>query len=175
MTIRAGMRTMAIKTFGAEEGVGMTESEARRFLAESRLVVKLGTVDAKGDPYVHPVWYYFEPRVSKLYVFVDKHSKKLRNIKKRHRVYFDVYDVVWPYKGVRGKGIAREVTGKKKTITLLDKILTKYIKSRDHPIFSGHLDGAKKGVYSVIEISPIYFSTWDYSKIESKYRDAALK
>ena len=39
------MRTVAIKTFGAEEGVGMTESETRRFLAESRLVVKLGTVD----------------------------------------------------------------------------------------------------------------------------------
>jgi hypothetical protein len=82
---------------------------------------------------------------------------------------------VWPYKGVRGKGFAREVTGKKKIVTLIDKILTKYIKKRNHPIFSGHLDGARKGVYSVIEITPIYFSTWDYDKLPSMYLDAALK
>jgi hypothetical protein len=49
--------TVAIRTFGAEEGVGMTKSEARKFLAESRFVLKLGTIDAKGDPYVHLVWY----------------------------------------------------------------------------------------------------------------------
>jgi nitroimidazol reductase NimA-like FMN-containing flavoprotein (pyridoxamine 5'-phosphate oxidase superfamily) len=166
---------VVIRTFGAEEGVGMTESEAMRFLDESRLVAKLGTADAKGDPYVHPVWYFFKPSVSKLYVFVEKNSKKHRNIKRRHRVYFDVDDAVWPYKGVRGKGLARVITGKKKTVTLVEKILTKYVRSRDHPIVSSHLDGAKKGVYVVIEITPAYFSTWDYGKIPPKYRDAALK
>ena len=170
-----GKRTPGIRTFEIEEGIGMTEAEAQEFLAESTCVLKLGTVDAKGDPYVHPVWYLFEQSVAKLYIFTEKQSKKLQNIKKRPRVYFDVDDVVWPYKGVKGKGFAREVTGKKETVTLVDKILTKYIKSRNHTNFTGHLNSARKGVYSVIEITPTYFSTWDYGKLASKYRDMTLK
>ncbi len=153
----------------------MTEAEARRFLAESRLVLKLGTADAKGDPYVHPVWYHFEASSAKLYIFTGKGSKKLRNIRESHRVYFDVDDAVWPYKGVKGKGFARKVTRKKKTVMLVDKILTKYIKNRSHPNFTGHMDGARKGVFIVIEITPLYFSTWDYGKLSYKYRNLALK
>jgi nitroimidazol reductase NimA-like FMN-containing flavoprotein (pyridoxamine 5'-phosphate oxidase superfamily) len=168
-------REERIRTFGVEEGIGMTEAEAQKFLAESRIVLKLGTVDAKGDPYVHPVWYLFEPSVAKLYIFTGKQSKKLQNIRKRHRVYFDVDDVAWPYKGVKGKGFAREVTRKEKTVALVHKIMTRYIKNRNHPNVTGHVDGARKGVYSAIEITPKYFSTWDYGKLPYKYRNQALK
>ena len=168
-------KAKGIRTFGVEEGIGMTESEARKFLVESRFVAKLGTVDHNGDPNIHPVWYLFDPKSSKLYVFTEKTMRKFRNIKRKHRIYFDVDDVVWPYRGVKGKGIARAVRGEKDTVMLVDKILTKYIKKRNHPIFSGHLDGARKGEYVVIEITPMYFSTWDYGKLPLQYRVAALK
>jgi nitroimidazol reductase NimA-like FMN-containing flavoprotein (pyridoxamine 5'-phosphate oxidase superfamily) len=163
-----------IRIIAVEKGIGMTEAEVRGFLSKSRFVLKLGTVDAKGDPYIHPVWYLFEPKGSKLYVFTGKDSKKLRNIKGRSVVYFEVDDVTWPYKGVKGKGLAKRVIGRKKTVAIVDKILTKYIKKRKELIFSGHMEGARNGDYAVIEIRPMYFSTWDYGKLEAKYRNAVL-
>ena len=46
----------------SEPGLGssMTEDEVRDFLSNSMLFARLGTIDEKGDPNVHPVWYYFD-------------------------------------------------------------------------------------------------------------------
>ena len=46
----------------SEPGLGssMTEEETRDFLSNTRLFARLGTIDEKTDPDVHPVWYYFD-------------------------------------------------------------------------------------------------------------------
>ena len=46
----------------SEPGLGssMTEDEVRDFLFKSKLFARLGTIDEKEDPNVHPVWYYFD-------------------------------------------------------------------------------------------------------------------
>jgi nitroimidazol reductase NimA-like FMN-containing flavoprotein (pyridoxamine 5'-phosphate oxidase superfamily) len=152
----------------------MTEGEAKKFLAESKSVVKLGTVDASGDPNVHPVWYYFEPKEPALYAFVGKNTKKARNIEKRRRLYFDVDDDRWPYKGVRGKGEAKELAGGDRTLLIVEKILARYIR-RDHPMFGQFLDSARKGSYVVVKITPRYFSTWDYGKMPPGLLRAGLR
>jgi nitroimidazol reductase NimA-like FMN-containing flavoprotein (pyridoxamine 5'-phosphate oxidase superfamily) len=152
----------------------MTEAEAKKFLAESRSVVKLGTIDVAGDPNVHPVWYYFELKGPWLYAFVGKNTRKARNIEKRRRLYFLVDQDRWPYKGVRGKGEARELAGGAKTMEIVEKILARYIK-KDHPMFVQFLDSARKGSYVVVKITPSYFSTWDYGKMPPNLLRAGLK
>ncbi len=152
----------------------MTEAEAKEFLTESRSVIKLGTIDDSGDPNIHPVWYYFEPKGQRLYAFVAKNSKKARNIKRRRRIYFDVDHDKWPYKGVRGKGEANELAGEKETLAIVEKILTRYIK-KDHPMFANFIESARKGSYVIVEITPSYFSTWDYGKMPFTALRAGLK
>lgn len=155
---------MPIRLFEAEKGVGMTESEAKRFLLECKSNLLLGTIDAAGNPNVHPVWYNFDSRRLKLYIFTGRSTKKARNISKKREVYFDIDDDKWPYKGVRGKGHAKVVAGKKKAPAIMQKILLRYIK-RNHPWTSLYLDSVRKGRMVVIEITPAFFTTSDYGKL----------
>lgn len=164
----------SIRVYEADEGMGMTEAEAKRFLAASRSVIKLGTVDASGEPNVHPVWYCFEPKGLGLYAFVGASTKKARNIKKSGMVYFLVDRDTWPYKGVRGKGTAEVVTGGTKTMEIVEKILGRYIK-KDHPLHTYFVDSVKAGRYVVVKITPRYLSTWDYGKMPPSSLEAGLQ
>ncbi|MDW0166913.1 MAG: hypothetical protein QOK84_04665 [Nitrososphaeraceae archaeon] len=46
----------------SEPGLGssMTDEETRDYLSNTRLFARLGTIDDKTDPNVHPVWHYFD-------------------------------------------------------------------------------------------------------------------
>ncbi len=49
-----------IKTIKAMQGVpGMSQSEIDEFLGKSKTILRLGSVDGKGDPMIHPVWYHY--------------------------------------------------------------------------------------------------------------------
>ena len=60
--------------------------------------------------------------------------------------------------------------GYDKTLELVvpqaDRISMKYLGTLDHPIAKMITDHSKKGEAVVIEISPKFFSTWDYSKMQ---------
>ena len=60
----------------SEPGLGssMTEDEVRNFLSTNKLFARLGTIDEKEDPNIHPVWYYL--------IIVDSTLKQLRNLRK---------------------------------------------------------------------------------------------
>ncbi|MGD0319355.1 MAG: pyridoxamine 5'-phosphate oxidase family protein [Nitrososphaerales archaeon] len=161
----------------AEAGVGMTEAEAKDFLVKSKSNMMLGTIDAAGNPCVHPVWYYFDPQSLKLYMFTDKRSAKASNIKRKDAVYFDVDDDRFPYKGVRGRGHAKEVADKATSLVFMEKILARYIKP-NHPLTSKYMSGVKGGGWMVVEITPAYFTAWDMTKVGPEalkaYGDAVL-
>jgi len=55
-----------------------------------------------------------------------------------------------------------------KTISEGNKISMKYLGTLDHPIAKMITEGAKKGDVVLIEISPKFFSTWDYGKVRYK-------
>jgi hypothetical protein len=42
----------------------------------------------------------------------------------------------------------------------------KYLGTLDHPVAKMITDGAKKGEVVLVEISPKFFSTWDYGKMQ---------
>ena len=166
-----------MKTFEGEKGIGMSEREARKFLTESRSTLLLGTTNADGSPMIHPVWFYFDSAKTKLYFYTEPALKKATNIKERSKIYFDVDSDKWPYKGVKGKGSARIITSKEETLSCGAKILSKYVK-KGQPMIKSVLEKMKSGGYVVFEITPAYFTSWDYAKLEPKsgrgLRDAVI-
>lgn len=156
-----------MKTFEGEKGIGMSEPDARRFLAQSKSTLLLGTTNADGTPMIHPVWYYFDSAKTKLYFYTEPVLKKATNIKERSGVYFDVDSDIWPYKGVKGRGRARMITAKSEAHLLASKILSKYVR-KGHPMTKAVLDKVKTGGYVIFEITPAYFTSWDYGKLASK-------
>jgi hypothetical protein len=52
-----------MKILNASPGFGreLTEDEVRNFLGDNKLNIHLGTIDSKGDPNIHPTWYFLLP------------------------------------------------------------------------------------------------------------------
>lgn len=158
-----------MKIFEGEKGIGMSESEARKFLTKCRSTLLLGTTNADRTPMIHPVWYYFDSAKTKLYFYTEPALKKATNIKERSQVYFDVDDDKWPYKGVKGKGKARIVADKEAALSFGGKILARYVR-KGRPLAKSALEKIRNGGYVVFEITPAYFTSWDYAKLDAKTR-----
>ncbi len=162
-----------MKSFEAESNVGMTETEVREFLSQSKSTLLLGTSDETGNPSIHPVWYYFDSAKTRLYLYTGAHSKKAQHIQKRAQGYFDVDLDVWPYKGVKGKGDAKIITDLDDALSHTKTILAKYLKS-GHPMIEATLQWVREGRSVVVEITPAYFTSWDYGKLQQGSRNDML-
>ncbi len=64
-----------MKIVHASPGFGskFTEEQAVKFLSAGKLNLLLGTIDDKGEPNVHPVWYFYEH--GKFYIETAKTAK----------------------------------------------------------------------------------------------------
>lgn len=147
----------------ASEIPGMTKEEVEQFL-ENKLNLQLATIDEQGDPNIQPVWFYFDKNGEKLWINTSKSAKKTQNIRKRSTIYFSIDDENPPVRGVKGKGIATIIEDLKIIVPLGDRISLKYLGTLDHPIAKMITESSKKGENVLIEISPKFFSTWDYGK-----------
>ena len=145
---------------------GMTREEVEGFL-ESKLNLQLATNDEQGEPNIQPVWFYYDKTGQKLSITTSKLAKKTQNLRNKPIVYFSIDDENLPYKGVKGKGIATILEDPTRTAPQADRISMKYLGTLDHPIAKMISEGSKRGDNVVIEISPKFFSTWDYGKMQS--------
>lgn len=145
---------------------GMTKEEVDRFL-ESKLNLQFATIDNKGDPNIHPVWFYYDKDGKKLFIMTGKVTNKSQNVRERSNIYFCVEDGNSPYKGVKGKGVATISEDPKKIIPIVEMIILKYLGTLDHPVAKTIMDRSKSEEGVVIEISPRFFSTWDFGKINT--------
>ena len=69
------MRAQPVKIYDAMQGVpGMNQTEIEEFLTGSHTLLRLATVDQKGEPAIHPVWYYFQDNV--IYIWTSKTAKR---------------------------------------------------------------------------------------------------
>ena len=143
----------------------MSKEEVERFL-ESTLNLQLATTDKQGDPNIQPVWFYYDKDGEKLWINTSKSARKTQNIRKRSTIYFSIDDENPPVRGVKGKGIATIIEDLKTVIPLGDRISLKYLGTLDHPIAKMISEDSKKGEVVLIEISPKFFSTWDYGKMQ---------
>ncbi len=152
-----------VKIHIAEKGVlGMTKPEIDKFLGGGTMIMRLATVDAKGDPVIHPVWYLFEN--DRIYLFTGK-NRKFDNIVRRGRVYFSIDTDAMPNKGVKGKGKARVVSEDQRRVPLGEKIVRKYMGDSQTEYAKGLYSYVRGPRSNVIEIVPEYYTVWDYSKL----------
>ena len=145
-------------------GVQLDEKEIKTFLTNNKLNLHLGTVDEKQYPNIHPTWYIYDDSKDAIFIETSKHSKKINNLKKNDKIYFCVDDGNPPYKGVRGKGSVRILTKPDTNLPIAEKIMLKYLGSTDHPMAKVLLENVRNGNSVVLEITPKYYSTWDYSR-----------
>jgi pyridoxamine 5'-phosphate oxidase-like protein len=141
---------------------GMDRSEIDAFLAESKTPLRLGTTNSKGEPNIHPVWYDFVN--NKLYFMSYKEAVKVRNLKQNKTVYFSVDTDAMPNTGVKGKGIAIIVKDAGRALSLSEKIIAKYLGDLNGTLAKNMVDRVRNGEEVLVEITPHYFSTWDYTK-----------
>jgi nitroimidazol reductase NimA-like FMN-containing flavoprotein (pyridoxamine 5'-phosphate oxidase superfamily) len=141
---------------------GMEQSEVNIFLSTSKTPLRLGTVDSKGEPMIHPVW--FDYMNDRLYILSLKDNLKVRNIRAKKRVYFSIDTDAEPHKGVKGKGTAMILADIGKAVPISKKMVSKYL-DPNTAMAKRIIDGIQKGTEVLVEITPLYFSTWDYSKM----------
>lgn len=155
---------MIIKGIGASDvAPAMNEQEVVNFL-QSKLNLQLATIDESGDPNIQPVWFDYEKDSEKLYVMTSKMSNKVRNIRSKPNVYFSIDDENLPYKGVKGKATARIIEDLQKVVSMAEKINIKYLGTLEHPLAKMLMEFAQNGTEILLEISPKFFSTWDFAK-----------
>jgi nitroimidazol reductase NimA-like FMN-containing flavoprotein (pyridoxamine 5'-phosphate oxidase superfamily) len=141
---------------------GMDRSEIDAFLASSKTPLRLGTTNSKGEPNIHPVWYEYVN--DKLYFMSYKEAVKVRNLKQNKTVYFSVDTDAMPNTGVKGKGTAIIVKDTGRALSLSEKIIAKYLGDLTGSMAKSMVDRVREGSEVLVEITPHYFSTWDYTK-----------
>ena len=144
----------------------MTEDETISFLTSGKRNIYIASLDEKNEPNIHPVWYVFDPSKEKFYIETSKHSKKKKNLENNKIVYFCVDEPTMPYKGVRGKAKIAIIQDIDSIVPISENNMKKYLGSLEHPMAKELISLAKRGESVAIEISPLYFSTWDDSKVK---------
>jgi len=135
----------------------LTENQVREFLG-AKLNLQLGTIDEKGEPNIHPIWYIFEN--DKIYVVTPKKSKKAKNALRQKTVYYSIDDELLPYRGVKGKGTVRLLEDISSNIKIAEKIITKYMGSVENDLGRWIINEIRQGNEGVLEITPKFYSAW---------------
>ncbi|MPZ07694.1 MAG: pyridoxamine 5'-phosphate oxidase family protein [Nitrososphaeraceae archaeon] len=115
--------------------------------------MQIGTID----------WFNYDKDREKFLIITPKATRKIKNLRNKPNVYFSIDDGNFPYKGVKGKGIAAVVDDPGRTVPEAKKIYMKYLGTLDHPIPRMILESVQKGIHVIIEIDPKFFSTWDFA------------
>jgi nitroimidazol reductase NimA-like FMN-containing flavoprotein (pyridoxamine 5'-phosphate oxidase superfamily) len=93
----------------------MSKEEVDTFL-ENKLNLQIGTIDEDGDPNIQPVWFDYDKEREKLLIITAKVAKKIKNLRNKPNVYFSIDDENFPFKGVKGKGVAAIVEDPGRTV-----------------------------------------------------------
>jgi len=152
-----------IKIVNAMPGLGksLSEQQVRDFLARSKLNLQLGTIDEKGEPNIHPIWYIFEN--DRIYVATSKKSKKAKNSLRQKLVYFSIDDESFPYKGVKGKGTVKSLEDINYNVKIAEKIITKYMGNLENDLAKWIINEIMQGNEAVLEINPKFYSAWSFA------------
>ena len=142
----------------------VTETEVNNFL-ESKLNIQIATIDEEGYPVILPTWFLYDKEPGKLYTCTPKMAKKVQNIRRNpDKIYFSIDDANYPYKGVKGRAVARIFEDVQKNLPIVEKINIKYLGTIEHPLARMIIENTKNGIEVVIEITPKFFSAWDFGK-----------
>ena len=127
--------------------------------------MQIATIDEEGYPLIQPLWFVYNKEIDKIYTGTSKMTKKVQNIRKNpDKLYFSIDDENFPYKGVKGRASARISEDLQKNLSIMEKINIKYLGTTEHPLAKMLMENTRNGIEVVIEITPKFFSAWDFSK-----------
>ena len=132
-------------------------SKRDEFLKKQK-ILRLATLDNKGNPHIIPVWYLFNSK--KLYIGTNSKTKKAKNIKNNSKVSFCVDtginspDIF----GVMGQGNAKLIREKNEVSKIAKRILLRYFKTLNNKSAQELLEETN----CIIEIKPKKYSVWEY-------------
>jgi general stress protein 26 len=70
-----------------------------------------------------------------IYTATQKTTKKVHNILRNpDKIYFSIDDANYPYKGVKGRAVARISEDIQKNLPIVEKINMKYLDTIEHPL-----------------------------------------
>jgi general stress protein 26 len=144
----------------------VTETEVNNFL-QSKLNIQTATIDEEGYPVIYPTWFLYDNNSGKIYIGTPRMTRKVQNIQKNtDKIYFSIDDENYPYKGVKGRAVARISEDIQKNLSIMEKINLKYLGTLEHPLARRLMENTRNGTQAVIEITPKFFSAWDFGKAE---------
>ena len=143
----------------------MDKTEVDTFLAGSKTPLRLATTNSKGEPNIHPVWYHYAN--DRIYLMSTKETVKVRNMIRNKTIYFSIDTDAMPNRGAKGKGTVAVIKDQNKAISLSEKIVGKYLGDVNSQMAKQMIDAVRKGSEVLVEITPHFFSTWDYTKSKS--------
>ena len=126
--------------------------------------VHISTLNKKGEPNIHPTWYYFDNNSDKIYVESGKDSRKTRNLRRNNTVYYCIDDDRIPYKGVRGKGIVKVSEDVAYNLPIIKKIAIKFLEAQRILWPKAIIDSIRDIFAVLLEITPRFYATWDHGK-----------
>ncbi len=145
----------------------VTETEVNNLL-QSKLNIQIATIDKEGHPIIQPTWFLYDNDSGKVYIGTSKMTRKVQNIQRNpDKIYFSIDDENYPYKGVKGRADARVSEDIQKNLSIVEKINLKYLGTIEHPLAKRLMENTRTGIEVVIEITPKFFSAWDFGKAGS--------
>lgn len=125
---------------------------------KTQKILRIATIDIKGNPHIVPVWYNYES--DKFYIGTNTRTIKAKNVKQNPKVSFciDVGINSPEIFGVMGIGRARLILEDNRVRSVAKKILLRYFKSLRNKSAQKLL----KDTDCVIEIIPKKISTWKF-------------
>lgn len=121
-------------------------------------ILRIATIDAKGNPHIVPVWYNYES--DKFYIGTNTRTKKAKNVKQNTKVSFCIDTGINSPEifGVMGIGKARLILENRHVKLVAKKILLRYFKSLKNKSAQQLL----KDTDCIIEIMPKKITTWKF-------------
>lgn len=127
------------------------------FLATARIPLRLSLMTSKGMLIV-PVW--FEYQDGRLLSCSPESSHLVRSLVQHPQIAFDLSTNDLPYRGIRGRGVAR--CSRAKDNLPLERLLQRYLTSTDNALAQQLL--GRTEAEAVIEIELEWLTSWDFSR-----------
>jgi nitroimidazol reductase NimA-like FMN-containing flavoprotein (pyridoxamine 5'-phosphate oxidase superfamily) len=133
-----------------------TLHEARDFLEQVRIPIRLACLTPGGWPALISLWYIYQD--SLLYCATQESAKIIRYLENNNQCAFEIAADDPPYCGIRGKAIA--TVDDKLGEEMLEKLLLRYLGDTKNDLARNLL--AKKDAEVAIVLEPTSIYSWDF-------------
>jgi nitroimidazol reductase NimA-like FMN-containing flavoprotein (pyridoxamine 5'-phosphate oxidase superfamily) len=130
--------------------------EARDFLEQVRIPIRLACLTPGGWPALISLWYLYQDGL--LYCATQESAKIIRYLENNNQCAFEIAADDPPYCGIRGKAIA--TVDDKLGEEMLEKLLLRYLGDTKNDLARNLL--AKKDAEVAIVLEPTSIYSWDF-------------